>query len=55
MLIINGKNIETIIHNGKRIEALYKGGKLIWTNVQCCFGKQGWRGDKPWVGSQAWE
>lgn len=55
MLGYNGKRISRIMINGKVVSALWLGAKKIYEAVRSCFGAGFWRGDKPWVGSDAWK
>lgn len=55
MIRKDGKNIERLRVGKKEIAILRKGKKTIWEGDQCCFGRRGWRGDKPWIGTNAWQ
>ena len=51
------KNKEIVgVYRGERvISAIYRGSQLVWQAIRSCFGAGYWRGDKPWVGSDAWK
>lgn len=55
MLGYNGKRVSRMMINGKVVSALWLGAKKIYEAVRSCFGAGFWRGDKPWVGSDAWK
>lgn len=55
MIYINDKQISLIYVGGKAIATVTKGAQLVWQAVRSCFGAGYWRGDKPWVGSDAWK
>ena len=41
---------------GRRAVAeVRKGTRLIWQAIRSCFGAGWWRGDKPWIGTDAWK
>lgn len=44
------------VYRGERvISAIYRGSQLVWQAIRSCFGAGFWRGDKPWIGSDAWK
>ena len=55
MLKLDEKDIVDVKFFGRTITAIYQGGQLIWEAITSCFGSGYWRGDKPWIGSDAWK
>lgn len=55
MIHINGKSVSAVHFGGKTISTIRKGAILVWQAVRSCFGAGFWRGDKPWIGSDAWK
>lgn len=55
----NGKEITGIYRKGKNIQEVWKyidgAWRMVWQAVRSCFGAGFWRGDKPWIGSDAWK
>lgn len=39
----------------KAISEVRKGARLMWQAIRSCFGAGYWRGDKPWIGTDAWK
>lgn len=55
MLYINDKKVSLIYFGEKAISTVRKGSLLVWQAVRSCFGAGYWRGDKPWIGTDAWK
>lgn len=55
MIYKDRKEISGIFVSGKVITAVYKGAVLVWEAINSCFGAGYWRGDKPWIGKDAWK
>ncbi len=49
------KEINIKTYGNKLIAYTYLGFKLIWQAIRSCFGAGYWRGDKPWIGKDAWK
>lgn len=39
----------------KSVSLVYHYGQLAYQAVRSCFGAGYWRGDKPWIGDEAWK
>lgn len=55
MIIKENKEIVSLGVRGKIIASVYKNCKLVWQAIRSCFGAGYWRGDKPWIGKDAWK
>ena len=55
MIYINGKSVSLIRFGERAIASVRKGSELVWQAVRSCFGAGFWRGDKPWIGGDAWK
>lgn len=49
------KEITGVYKGSRVISAIYRGSQLVWQAIRSCFGAGFWRGDKPWVGNDAWK
>lgn len=47
--------ISFISLGNKIVSTIYFKGKVVWSAVRSCFGAGFWRGDKPWIGKDAWK
>lgn len=55
MIYVNGKSVALIYLGERAVSSIRKGTSLVWQAVRSCFGAGYWRGDKPWVGEDAWK
>lgn len=55
MKVYNRKEIVAKYYDNKTIGAVYHGLQLVWQAIRSCFGAGYWRGDKPWVSTDAWK
>ena len=53
-MFYQGNEIKIMRAYGKMIQAVYAGTKLVWQAIRSCFGAGYWRGDRPWIGEDAW-
>jgi hypothetical protein len=49
------KEVKGINHRSKVVKEVYYYARLAWLAITSCFGSGYWRGDKPWIGSDAWK
>ena len=49
MLLVDNKEIVSIIKNNKVVLEIYKNAQLVWQAIRSCFGKGFWANDKPWI------
>lgn len=49
-----GHEISSVYKGTKAIAMIYRGSRLVWQAIRSCFGAGYWRGDKPWIGPDAW-
>lgn len=49
------KEVKGINHRSKVVKEVYYYARLAWAAINSCFGSGYWRGDKPWIGSDAWK
>jgi hypothetical protein len=54
MPIHHTKNISFVYYGNIAISAVYRGAVLIYNAVRSCFGSGMWMGEKPWIGTDAW-
>lgn len=55
MIYKNGKTTQSVWYQEKQISVVYYYAKIVWQAIRSCFGAGFWRGDKPWIGSDAWK
>ena len=55
----NDREVNGINRNGHDTQEVWKnvGGvwRMVWTAIRSCFGAGFWRGDRPWIGADAWK
>lgn len=51
----DNNDIRRIRVYGKVISSVRYGLHVVWQAIRSCFGAGYWRGDKPWVGDDAWK
>lgn len=59
MIVREGKETVSIHKEGKDTSEVWKyingAWRVVWQAVRSCFGAGYWRGDRPWIGKDAWK
>lgn len=49
------RELQARYHGLRPIERVYRGTQLIWEAIRSCFGSGVWKGERPWLGNDAWK
>ena len=59
MIVREGRESVFIHKEGKDTSEVWKyingAWRIVWQAVRSCFGAGYWRGDRPWIGKDAWK
>lgn len=55
MIHHKGKSVGGVWYMGKPVSVIYHKAMVVWRAIRSCFGAGYWRGDKPWIGDEAWK